>query len=157
MNTKRQFTNSSPPRFPLPNASKTRLFHRKRHIFCCSPRTHSHGFKTMPCCPSRRENEGKCASAASSLLSASPSSSRPAAGSPVYHVEACLSVWWDVLTCIGRFGKMLLYGLQGQLEGDHGEVRMCSLLYHSCLERNQGAITSLFLGFCQQRAESHHV
>lgn len=44
-------------------------------------------------------------------------------GPPAFHVQACLAVWEEVCTCILRLGKMLLYGLQGQQEGLHGEVR----------------------------------
>lgn len=41
---------------------------------------------------------------------------------PGIHFQACLDVWQNVCACIVRLGKMLLYGLQGQQEGEHGEV-----------------------------------
>lgn len=39
-----------------------------------------------------------------------------------FHSQSCLRVWKAVCFCIARLGKMLLYGLQGQQEGEHGEV-----------------------------------
>lgn len=41
---------------------------------------------------------------------------------PGFHFQACLDVWQNVCACIARLGRMLLYGLQGQQEGEHGEV-----------------------------------
>lgn len=46
----------------------------------------------------------------------------PAATAPAFHAQACLRTWKSVCSCIARLGKMLLYGLQGQQLGEHGEV-----------------------------------
>lgn len=46
----------------------------------------------------------------------------PPLTAPAFHAQACLRMWKCVCSCIARLGKMLLYGLQGQQEGEHGEV-----------------------------------
>ena len=46
----------------------------------------------------------------------------PPATAPAFHAQACLRTWKVVCSCIARLGKMLLYGLQGQQLGEHGEV-----------------------------------
>lgn len=46
----------------------------------------------------------------------------PPYSAPAFHAQACLRVWKCVCTCIVRLGKMLLYGLQGQQEGENNEV-----------------------------------
>lgn len=83
------------------------------HCFCAVPPPplppivyHS----ATACCSSHRRN-GEDTKARS-----------PPTTAPAFHAQACLRVWKCVCTCIARLGKMLLYGLQGQQEGEHGEV-----------------------------------
>lgn len=53
---------------------------------------------------------------------ASTKARSPPSSAPAFHAQACLRAWKSVCSCIARLGKMLLYGLQGQQEGEHGEV-----------------------------------
>lgn len=75
-----------------------------------------HKLKPIRCC--------QAANAATAAACDSTKSSSPSSLVVIpYHTQACLAVWNHVLKCICRLGRMLLYGLQGQQEGDHGEVR----------------------------------
>lgn len=88
-------------RFALLSGSSLMLMHKLKPIRCC------------------QAANAATAAACDSTKSSSPSS---LVVSP-YHTQVCLAVWNHVLKCICRLGRMLLYGLQGQQEGDHGEVR----------------------------------
>lgn len=74
-----------------------------------------HKLNPMRCC--------QAANAAAAACDSTKSSSPSSLVVIPYHTQACLAVWNHVLKCICRLGRMLLYGLQGQQEGDHGEVR----------------------------------